>query len=147
MRTRLLGPARLGRRRTEGLPVLAIAAATGEGIPELRARLAELLPPADELAGAPEPAGIVVHRIDPRDAEAFEIDADPAGGYRVRGPRIERLAAQTNFDVEESAERFQRDLLRLGVDGALRRAGVRPGDTVRVGAVELEWEPAGWDEP
>ena len=24
---------------------------------------------------------------------------------------------------------------------ALRKAGVRPGDTVRIGPVELEWEP------
>ena len=24
---------------------------------------------------------------------------------------------------------------------ALRKAGVRPGDTVRIGSVELEWEP------
>jgi GTP-binding protein len=59
----------------------------------------------------------------------------------VTGKRIERIANQTNFDNEESAERFQRDLVRTGVDGALRRAGVRPGDTVRIGRVELEWEP------
>ena len=52
------------------------------------------------------------------------------GAFRVRGKRIERIAAQTNFDVEESAERFQRDLARMGVDAELRRAGVgawRPG--------------------
>ena len=48
---------------------------------------------------------------------------------------------QTNFEVEESAERFQRELLRTGIDAALRRAGVRPGDDVRIGAVELAWDP------
>jgi GTP-binding protein len=63
------------------------------------------------------------------------------GFYRVTGRRIERLAAQTNFDNEESAERFQRDLARLGVERELVRAGVTPGDTVRIGTVELEWEP------
>ena len=60
--------------------------------------------------------------------------------FRVRGRRIERLAAQTNFDNEESAERFQRDLARLGVERELVRAGVTGGDTVRIGAVELEWD-------
>ena len=64
------------------------------------------------------------------------------GAFRVRGKRIERIAAQTNFDVEESAERFQRDLARLGIDAALRKAGIaarrhRSGSA----EVELEWEP------
>ena len=47
--------------------------------------------------------------------------------YRVSGKRIERLVAQTNFENEESAERFQRELVRTGIDGALRKAGIRPG--------------------
>jgi GTP-binding protein len=59
----------------------------------------------------------------------------------VIGRRIERIAAQTNFDNEESAERFQRDLARMGVERELVKAGVMPGDSVRIGAVELEWEP------
>ena len=63
----------------------------------------------------------------------------------VRGKKIELLASQTNFDVEESAERFQRELARLGVDEELRRQGVVPGLTVRIGATELEWEPEEWD--
>ena len=54
--------------------------------------------------------------------------------------------AQTNFDTEESAERFQRDLLRLGIDEELRRHGIAPGDTVRIGTSELEWEPDDWDQ-
>jgi Obg family GTPase CgtA-like protein len=28
----------------------------------------------------------------------------------------------------------------MGVEEALRQAGVRPGDTVRIGEYELEWE-------
>ncbi len=60
------------------------------------------------------------------------------------GHRIERIAAQTDFEVEESAERFQRDLERLGADAALRKAGIKPGDTVRIGAVELDWEAEPW---
>jgi len=55
------------------------------------------------------------------------------------------LAAQTNFDVEESAERFQRALARFGIDTELRRAGVAGGDTVRIGGVELEWESQPWE--
>ena len=57
---------------------------------------------------------------------------------------MERLAAQTNFDVEESTERFQRDLARLGVDAELRRVGVQPGDVVRFGEIELEWSGEAW---
>jgi GTP-binding protein len=127
-----------------GQPVVALSAATGEGIDDLRAALADLLPDADELGAPPEPAGIVVHRIEPVTDE-FVIEHED-GVFRVSGKRIERIAAQTNFDVEESAERFQRDLARLGIDDALRRAGVGPGDTVRIGATELEWEAQPWEE-
>ncbi|MHB8958918.1 MAG: Obg family GTPase CgtA, partial [Candidatus Limnocylindrales bacterium] len=86
-----------------------------------------------------DPAGVVVHRLEAA-GDGFTIQRDEEG-YVVHGKRIERLAVQTNFDNEESAERFQRELLRLGIDGALRKAGVRPGDDVRIGEVVLAWEP------
>src|SRR6476659_5332022 len=47
-----------------GQPVVALSAATGEGIDALRAALADLLPDADELGAPPEPAGVVVHRVE-----------------------------------------------------------------------------------
>ncbi len=127
-----------------GSPVVAASAATGEGIPDVRAALAELLPGADELGAPPEPAGVVVHHLESA-GDAFTVDRVADGSFRVRGRRIERLAAQTNFDNEESAGRFQRDLERLGIDAELRRQGVAPGDTVRIGRVELEWEPEAWE--
>jgi GTP-binding protein len=131
-------------RRREGLRVVGISAERGDGLEVLRALLAELLPSAEELAAPPEPAGVVVHRIDAL-ADGFVVSREEAGVYRVRGRRIERIANQTDFEVEESAERFQRDLARLGIDAELRRAGIVPGDTVRIGALELEWEPQPWE--
>jgi GTP-binding protein len=131
-------------RRRDGAAVVGLSAATGEGLATFRARLAELLPSAEELEAAPEPAGVVVHRIDSM-LDGFVVERDGDGAFRVRGKRIERIAAQTNFDVEESAERFQRDLERMGIDAELRRAGVAPGDLVRIGGSELEWEPTPWE--
>ncbi len=123
----------------EGVASLAVSAEQGMGLGELRAAVAGLLPDAAGLAEPPEPAGVVVHRIE-ASGDGFALNREE-GVLRVRGKRIERLVAQTNFDNEESAERFQRELARLGIDDALRRAGVRSGDLVRIGGSELEWEP------
>jgi GTP-binding protein len=131
-------------RRHEGINAVAISASSGEGLEPFRARLGELLPSAEALDAPPEPAGVVVHRIDAM-GDGFRVERDADGAYRVRGRRIERIAAQTNFEVEESADRFQRDLARLGIDAELRRVGVAPGDLVRIGATELEWEPQPWE--
>jgi GTP-binding protein len=132
-------------RRADGLEILGIAAADGTGLDDFRARIAELLPTAEDLAEPPDPTGVVVHRIEAM-SDGFSVEREEAGVYRVRGKRIERVAAQTNFDVEESAERFQRDLARLGIEAELRRAGVVAGDLVRIGGTELEWEYDAWED-
>jgi GTP-binding protein len=135
-------PFRKARGR-DGLTVVAISAATGEGIAGFQAALAELLPTAEELGSPPEPAGVVVHRLDAA-PDRVSVSRDADGGFRLAGKRIERLAAQTDFEIEESAERFQRNLERSGADAELRHAGIQPGDTVRIGSVELEWEGEPW---
>jgi GTP-binding protein len=124
--------------------VIAISAETGEGLDELRAAIGELLPDLEALDAPPDPAGVVVHRLEPA-GDGYTIEREDEA-FRVRGKRIERLTNQTNFDNEESAERFQRELVRTGIDGALRTAGIRPGDQVRIAAIELEWEPPEDDE-
>jgi GTP-binding protein len=126
------------------LPVIAISAETGEGLDDLRAAIGALLPDLEALDAPPDPAGVVVHRLEAA-GDGYTIERED-GAYRVRGKRIERLTNQTNFDNEESAERFQRELVRTGIDGALRAAGIRPRDQVRIAAIELEWEPPEDDE-
>jgi GTP-binding protein len=137
-------PAFRDARLAAGEEVVAISATEGLGLDELRARIAAMLPGADELGAPPEPAGVVVHRIEAM-GDGFSVERLEDGVFRVRGKRIERIAAQTNFEVEESAERFQRDLARLGIDTELRRAGIVTGDLVRIGATELEWEAQPWE--
>ena len=131
-------------RLSQGIAALAISAAEATGLAALRERLGAMLPGELELAEPAEPAGVVIHRPEAV-GEHFSV-ARVDGVLVVRGRRIERLAAQTKFEVEESAERFQHDLVRLGIDAELRRQGVAPGETVRIGASELEWEPEDWDE-
>jgi GTP-binding protein len=133
-------PAFAARLADSGVSALPISADTGEGLGALRAAIGDLLPDREGLDAEPEPAGVVVHRLEAA-GDGFSL-AREDDGFRVSGRRIERLVAQTNFENEESAERFQRELVRLGVDGALRKAGVRSGDSVRIGSHELEWEPA-----
>jgi Obg family GTPase CgtA-like protein len=39
----------------------------------------------------------------------------------------------------DAVERVQRQMEGMGLLEALRSAGVQPGDTVRIGTLELEW--------
>ena len=117
----------------------ALGGALGEGITDLRNELAELLPDAETLALPTEPAGVVVHRIDPIAVSGFEVSRD-GESYRVRGKAIERIVHQTDFARDESAQRFHHELKRQGIESALRKAGCRAGDTVVIGELSLEWE-------
>jgi len=136
----------IAAREREGMTVVPVAAATGEGLIRLRGELARLLPDAAELARPGEAAGVVVHRFDPSES-GFSVERADDGTYVVRGRRIERLAAQTDFAVDESAARFQRELARSGIEAGLVRAGVEHGDVVRIGSLEMEWgsDGAAWE--
>jgi Obg family GTPase CgtA-like protein len=50
------------------------------------------------------------------------------------------MAEMLDLSQEEARAEFYRRLTRLGVVAALRRAGVREGDRVRFGDVEMTWE-------
>ena len=71
---------------------------------------------------------------------AWDIEFEgPTRTWSVSGAGLERFVAQTNWDYYEAALRFQRVLEAAGIANSLRARGVREGDTVLVGGVELVW--------
>jgi GTP-binding protein len=122
----------------DGTQPIGVSAHDGTGLEALRAKLGEALGEAT-IAEEAHPADeeMRIHRFDPL-AEGWEVVAE-ADGFRVRGHRIELGAARTDFENEESRDRFWRRLERLGIDAELRRQGAGAGTTVYIGPIELEW--------
>jgi GTP-binding protein len=119
-----------------GVRPLRVSALARTGVAELlRAATQAMLRAAPELEGEQVP----VYRPD-EEATAFSIEQEAGGVWRLHGRAIERAAEMTYWEYDEAVRRFQRILERLGVDDALRRAGAHQGDTVRIGAYELEWQ-------
>jgi len=106
-----------------------------------RRNLTEVLYRALHLLGeAPPPIPmdeVPIYRMD-TDPRAYTIRHEPRG-WRVSGEAIERAAAMTYWEYDESIRRFQRILHTLGIEDALRKVGVQEGDTVYIGEYELEW--------
>lgn len=128
-------PAVQARAKDMDLEALQISAVTGEGVPMLVAKLFEKL---DDLPREPLfEEEIPVFTLN-EDEHYFEIEKLP-NGWRVTGPKIEQLAAQTYWGLDEAVMRAYRILEKMGVHAALRDAGVEVGDTVFLNDVELEW--------
>jgi GTP-binding protein len=115
------------------------SALTGEGVPELLEAVGVAV------AAAPPPLPIevapAVERLRQRGAAPPPIVERQPGGFLVTGVAVERLVARARFDSEAATQRFQVALDRMGVSAALEEAGAQPGDTVRIGETEFEYQP------
>jgi GTP-binding protein len=114
---------------------LAISAVTGQNLRQLLYRAAERLkdaPPLEDIDILP------VYRLE-SDPRQFTIHKEN-DGWRVSGEAIERAAAMTYWEFDDSIRRFQRILQTLGIEDELRKMGAQEGDTVYIGDFELEWQ-------
>jgi len=119
-----------------GYETFAISAVAGTGVRQVLYRAHQIL---EEL---PEET-----KIFEEDLPVYKLESDPREfsiehtleGYRVHGDAIERAAAMTYWEYDQSIRRFQRILQTLGIEEALNEAGVQVGDTVFIGEYELEW--------
>ncbi|RLC75802.1 MAG: GTPase ObgE [Chloroflexi bacterium] len=118
-----------------GYGIYAISAATGEGVWELMRAVALLLremPKEWPIKEREEP-------IKKKGERPFVVVKE-GNVWRVKGDKVEMLAAMTDWEQEEAVQRFQQMLEKWGVTKALWKAGVQDGDTVVIGNVELEWK-------
>ena len=123
-----------------GYRVFQVSAVTREGLKELVFALAEAVAQHRLDRPAPEPSRAIVR---PRavDESGFTVEQDADGVFVVRGAKVERWIRQTNFDNDEAVGYLADRLDRIGVEDALAKKGAHPGDPVRIGEREFDWQP------
>lgn len=122
--------------KKENLEIYKISAATKQGVDELMDVVAKELKelPKEELIDYEDRK---VYTLE-EEKEGFEITREK-DMWVVDGPSVQRLMSRVNLEDNESMYYFQKNLDALGVNAALKKAGVKEGDTVRVVDWELEW--------
>ena len=123
--------------RPQGVTVHSISAQTGEGTTQLMQEVALIVQAerrkqqeADAVAPPPVLRPPAVQPV-----KVVRVD----GGFEVRGDKPAQTVEMLGVESEEARAEVMRRLRRMGVAAALRRAGVQPGDRVRIGEEELEW--------
>ena len=136
-------PALRAKAEAAGYAVFAISAASHQGTSELMQytaqRLAEIR--LEEAERAASEANLNLEEgtvLRPQSSDAFTVSKEE-GIFVVRGKRVERVVAMTDLENEEGMDRLQVTMAKMGVAKALEEAGVKVGDVVRFGKVELYW--------
>ncbi len=123
-------------RGEDGRPlVVPVSCATGEGVADLVAALHRHAPEREAI-GVPGDglADYLVYRPGSGGGVRYRLLREE-GGFRVTG--LDELAEGIDADDAHDAEVLEAELEERGVMGALRRAGVRDGDEIRIGGVAL----------
>jgi len=118
-----------------GTTPLFVSAATGEGVTELMAEAMRLLGQVAAEAAASEQIPRKVFRPQPRGvAPSVHKEGDT---FVVAAPELERIVGRVDVTTPGA---LRSPLKRLGLIKALHKAGVKPGDKVRCGNLEWEWQ-------
>ncbi len=122
----------LSRRRPE---IAGVSAKTGEGVAHLLRRVAAEVQASR--AREPRRKSYLLYRPRPG---GFLIEGGD-GYFVVVGEVAWRLSRIKPSDSRDALGYIRSKLRREGVERALVAAGIRAGDTVRLGDVEFEWRP------
>lgn len=77
--------------------------------------------------------------IDADETMPFQIVRLSHNSFEVVGPEIEGLCRRTQFEREEAVERFMHIIDKMGVENALRKAGIQEGDNVTIGPMSFDY--------
>ncbi|MFC1908744.1 GTPase ObgE [Chloroflexota bacterium] len=119
-----------------GIDTYLISAITGEGVTELMTAATKILDSAvvEQEIGETKTK---VFRPQPR-VSGISLRKEE-GTFIVTAPELERLVTRDGTAGEEVRQQLQRYFARHGVKKALEKAGIKPGDKIRCGALEWEW--------
>lgn len=116
-----------------------VSAETGEGVEELRKAIVEAAA-ATPVRRRRELASRRVALSPQTRGPAIAVERH-GWGLEVTGARVDRLLDRYDLDTPAGFDRFQVALDRMGVTAALEGAGAVPGEMVRIGSAEFEYQP------
>ncbi len=122
--------------------IFPISAVTHDGVKQLMQLTADLLDqtPAFDSESHDEQLTATYKAAAPeKGTPDFTIDRDDDGTWVLSGDKLERLFKMTDLTHEDSQLRFARQLRHMGVDDALRKAGIKDGDMVRIDKFAFEF--------
>ena len=122
------------------LAYFPVSAITGEGLGPLVRAVAAKVFELRSSAPADAPVYEAEYVYAPSSEREITVTRAPDGGWEVFGAAIERIVIQTDMRNDEAVAYLQRRLFVMGVEGRLRAAGARDGDTVHIGPVSFEFE-------
>jgi len=128
-------------KTNHNVEIYEISAIAKTGLDPVLRRVSELLevtpefPLYDEETESEER---VIYKHESKE-KPFEITRDPDGTWVLSGQRLEKVFKMTNFDHEESIQRFSRQMRGMGIDKELRKRGAQNGDSVRIDEFVFEF--------
>ena len=139
-RPRLLLASKYDVRSTE-VPenCLPISSVTGHGLSTLLEEMQRLVS-YDRNHTVVQNNDVIIHRPEPK---GVRVEKGDDSSFTVLGREAERSVALNDLTNIEALQYVQTSLERLGVNKALKRAGVKEGDLVRIGGLEFEFHEDG----
>ena len=130
-------PALRKRLASYGVARHFVSSRSGEGIDDLKAGLHKVLA---EVPAVPrrQPEGLPV--VSPRSRRAHPSVVKDGDTFVVSSPPAERIVVLPDMRQFKVRLQLREELARLGVLRVLEKAGVKHGDTVRIGTREFQWE-------
>ncbi|UCZ54340.1 GTPase ObgE [Bacillus shivajii] len=124
----------------EDVEIFPISAVTKQGLSGLLRSIADKVETTPEfpLYEEEQIEQRVVYKFERRE-DPFTISREPDGTFVIEGEEIERIFKMTDFNREDSVQRFSRKMRHMGIDQALRDRGAEDGDTVRILKYEFEF--------
>ena len=117
--------------------VFFISAVTGEGVDTLLGSVVELL------GKLPKELPVPVERsaapvIPSRPRAAWSVRKED-GVFVVESEELERMVAMANTRDPRVLLQVWREMSKRGMAQRMSESGIEPGDTIRIGSVEIEW--------
>ena len=119
--------------------IYPISAYTKDNLKELLYKIKDLIDNTESFSLFEEDELDVVEYTLQEEKLPFNIEKQSDGVFNVTGEKIKRVIEMTDFDSDTARYRFARQLRTYGVDEALRKLGVKNGDTVRIYDIEFEF--------